>query len=86
MLTATLLLVASAGYAPCYTPQARHVEYWQIHYACTGGHCILPGYHTLDGTCDTDCEENTSCSGDTHIDSNTEFVLTTEECTNQICT
>lgn len=84
IVTAAILLIASASYAPCFYPESFHVEYWQYHVNCivSGGNtwCFWPGYHTLDGTCDTDCSGNTVCSGDTHIDDSTQFVVTSGDC------
>jgi hypothetical protein len=77
--------VASAGFAPCWTPQSRHVGYYQMHRFCfLNGSCEAP-FWRLDGSCDTDCSGNTSCTGDTHIDDNTRFVVTTTDC-DEVCT
>lgn len=79
------LLVASAGFAPCFYPESRHFDYYQYHSSC--GHEPPCGpweptitYWSLDGTCDTDCANNTSCQGDTHVDSMTIIDVTTGPC------
>ena len=56
----------------CLGQHQEHCDYWQIHHI--GGYGIgHPGdtYWSLDGSCDTDCDGNMYCSGDTHIDSGT---------------
>jgi hypothetical protein len=85
ILSVFILLLASAGFAPCFIPESRHVEYWQYDPLCIPGGSCTPRWF-LRGTCDTDCYGNTSCSGDTHIDDQTRFVVTTGDCSNEICT
>ena len=84
IFTAAIFMVASAGYAPCFYPQSRHVDYYQHHIIGTPPYLVT--YWQLDGFCDTDCSGNTSCSGDTHIDDQTLFDVTTGECSDPICT
>jgi hypothetical protein len=83
ILTLSLLLVASAGFAPCWTPMSSHVEYWQYQPLCVQGGSCNPRWF-LEGTCDIDCSGNITCTGDTHIDDNTRFVVTTADC-DQVC-
>ena len=63
------LLIASAGYAPCYYPLARHTDYYQYHSSCSpcGPREPMVEYWSLDGTCDLDCDGNTYCEGDTEV-------------------
>ena len=69
------LLVASSSYAPCFYPLSVHVDYYQYHRSCDPNcHAWDPyvDWWSLDGTCDTDCDGNTTCEGDTEIRWNTE--------------
>jgi hypothetical protein len=79
-----MLLVASAGYAPCFYPKARHVDYYQYHISCTHDPCqprdAYVDWWSLDGWCDTDCDGNTYCEGDTHVDSRTMTDITLSPC------
>jgi len=62
-----ILFLATASYAPCWYPEWTHIDFYQVH---TGTCCNPPrGYEiwSLDGTCDTDCNGNTYCEGDTEI-------------------
>jgi len=67
ILGCCLILFASAGYAPCWYPQWTHQDFWQFHQGCAGSPPVCVEDWALDGTCDTDCNGNTTCSGDTEI-------------------
>jgi hypothetical protein len=79
IITAAVFLMAFAGYAACGYQHARHVEYWQYDPLCLPNGSCAPRWF-LRGTCDTDCDGNTTCSGDTHIDDQTHVYVTNIEC------
>jgi len=78
------LFIATAGYAPCFYPKSRHVDYYQRHTDCVWDpyvqHWACTDDWSLDGTCDTDCDGNTACEGDTHVDSQTILEVTLGSC------
>ena len=78
-----MTLVASAGYAPCYYPLSSHTDYYQYHTTCSPS-CrpgeIYADWWSLDGTCDTDCNGNTYCEGDTEIRYRTDRYTTFSAC------
>ena len=68
---AVLSLGVGAAYAPCFYPHSTTTYYWQFHQSCSPpdsrGFRICTEYWSLDGECNTDCEGNTWCYGDTEI-------------------
>ena len=81
---ASMLLVAAAGYAPCFYPKSRHIDYYQHHSNCVWvesvHHWACSDWWSLDGTCDIDCDGNSTCEGDTHVDSQTMTDVTLGSC------
>jgi len=81
-LTFVLLLVAGSAYAPCEYPRSEHDDYYQYHSTCewNGSHWVCTEWWSLDGSCDSDCSYNYTCSGDTHVDSMTIIDSTFSDC------
>ena len=80
LLSAALLLVASASYAPCWWPEWRHVDYWQFHQGCAGNPPRCVEDWSLDGTCDYYCDGSSYCQGDTEIRYRTMLELQSGQC------